>query len=781
VANPGNGIEYVVEWENGKWFIQRVEGEKIRQAWRSWDQMLWGYSFSSIFRIETNGVIQREPAVGAQYGMASETNGVFWLSSSEGLVRYAPFLWRSKPELEHFDGAVHSILFPSDSAEECWIWTAEGLLEDRGGEARLNPWPEEMEADASSAGELYHLPGGAILIAASKRSFVFEKGHFRKAAAPEDKPFEVIGTLRDGTVCCWFRRKDKLLDIRSFDGAKFVPLRLTSTDWKNDEIGFCQAMPNGDLWLGGDASFLRIRPSGTNEVIPWPAEFSGDRVVALQEVGEGRIWCGTSTGGVFEYHAPKWDRVLKASERITGFTRNVSGIWVSTLDGIYRLYLDAWIRYGAGEGLNGTAVYEITTDSADNTWAATSRGTVVFHPEADLDPPRSLPPQVQEQNPSTIEPTVINFRAQDKWDYTLPGDLLYSYRLDEGAWSPFSNATTRVFQNLSSGDHLIEVMAMDKSGNKSARPSQVQFSVIIPWFKDPRLVSVTMIALLIVSLLAAYGAVKNFQLKRSYARVEQIVAQRTSELKRANEELLHSQKMRAIGTMAAGIAHDFNNILSIIKGSAQIIESNVENKDKIRTRVNRIQTVVDQGTNIVKALLGLGKIEAKSMVPCDLDDLLYETRRLLTDRFPPSVTIEIKSEKAIEPVECSREVLQQMLLNFILNAVDAMDNAGTVHITLRTSRQAPEKLVLEAQAAALYIIIAVRDEGCGISSENLPRIFEPFFSTKAFSSKRGTGLGLSMVYELAKGMGYGLGVESEPGKGSTFLLVLPVSPEAASG
>jgi signal transduction histidine kinase len=305
--------------------------------------------------------------------------------------------------------------------------------------------------------------------------------------------------------------------------------------------------------------------------------------------------------------------------------------------------------------------------------------------------------------------------------------------------------------------------------------------VIIPWFKDPRLVSVTMIALLIVSLLAAYGAVKNFQLKRSYARVEQIVAQRTSELKRANEELLHSQKMRAIGTMAAGIAHDFNNILSIIKGSAQIIESNVENKDKIRTRVNRIQTVVDQGTNIVKALLGLGKIEAKSIVPCDLDDLLYETRRLLTDRFPPSVTIEIKSEKAIEPVECSREVLQQMLLNFILNAVDAMDNAGTVHITLRTSRQAPEKLVLEAQAAALYIIIAVRDEGCGISSENLPRIFEPFFSTKAFSSKRGTGLGLSMVYELAKGMGYGLGVESEQGKGSTFLLVLPVNPEAASG
>ena len=85
------------------------------------------------------------------------------------------------------------------------------------------------------------------------------------------------------------------------------------------------------------------------------------------------------------------------------------------------------------------------------------------------------------------------------------------------------------------------------------------------------------------------------------------MAERTRELEVASRELFHSQKMNALGTLAAGIAHDFNNILSIIKGSAQIIEDNLENQDKVRTRVDRIKTVVEQGAGIVKAMLGFSR------------------------------------------------------------------------------------------------------------------------------------------------------------------------------
>src|SRR5688500_16308582 len=288
--------------------------------------------------------------------------------------------------------------------------------------------------------------------------------------------------------------------------------------------------------------------------------------------------------------------------------------------------------------------------------------------------------------PSTLEPTVVSFRGTDKWEYTLSHELLFSYRLDETPWTPFSNQTARVFQNLSSGTHHIEVRAMDRNGNISTGTSRVEFAVIVPWFRDPRLLVVTILAAGLTLVLAAYAVSKHLQLKRSYAEVERIVRQRTDELERANQELLHSQKMRAIGTMAAGIAHDFNNILSIIRGSAQIIEGNVNDKEKIKTRVNRIQTVVEQGTSIVKALLGLGRMNEQELSECDVVGLLDETKRLLSDRFPAEVQLAVEAEANLPEVICSREVLQQMLMNFILNAAEANGGRGAVTLSARETK-----------------------------------------------------------------------------------------------
>jgi signal transduction histidine kinase len=115
-----------------------------------------------------------------------------------------------------------------------------------------------------------------------------------------------------------------------------------------------------------------------------------------------------------------------------------------------------------------------------------------------------------------------------------------------------------------------------------------------------------------------------------------------------------------------------------------------------------------------------------------------------------------------------------MLLNLILNAVDAMGGEGVVMLQARASAELPADLVLNPSPARTYISVSVADEGSGIEPENLPRIFEPFFTTKAFSSRRGTGLGLSMVYELAKGFGCGLAVATKQGEGSSFTVILPV-------
>ena len=237
--------------------------------------------------------------------------------------------------------------------------------------------------------------------------------------------------------------------------------------------------------------------------------------------------------------------------------------------------------------------------------------------------------------------------------------------------------------------------------------------------------------------------------------------------------------MNALGTLAAGIAHDFNNILSIIKGSAQIIEDNPGHPEKIRIRVERIKTVVSQGAEIVDAMLGFSRGEGAPAAPCDLNTVVADTLKLLGDRFLRETEVTFERAENIPEMSVSREFVQQILINFIFNAAEAMSGRKKITLTTGAADRLPPDLFLHPANAAAFVLISVRDCGSGIAPEIKARIFEPFFTTKAMSARRGTGLGLSMVYELAKKMGAGLAVQSVVGEGSVFTLILPVRSEPA--
>ena len=255
--------------------------------------------------------------------------------------------------------------------------------------------------------------------------------------------------------------------------------------------------------------------------------------------------------------------------------------------------------------------------------------------------------------------------------------------------------------------------------------------------------------------------------------VQELVALKGRGRLRINQELLHSQKMTALGTLAAGIAHDFNNILSIIKGSAQIIESNLADREKVRTRVSRIKTMVDQGSGVVQSMLGLSQYREENLTLCQINTLAAQTVKLLGDRFLGEVRLRLESASGLPPILTVKELALQMLFNLALNAADAMSGKGEIVIRTHAAARLPERMALSPSRAADYVCVSVEDTGSGIAEDILPRIFEPFFTTKAFSSRRGTGLGLSMVYQLAKEMGYGLHVASAPGKGSVFTVFIP--------
>lgn len=199
-----------------------------------------------------------------------------------------------------------------------------------------------------------------------------------------------------------------------------------------------------------------------------------------------------------------------------------------------------------------------------------------------------------------------------------------------------------------------------------------------------------------------------------------------------------------------------------------MLEGQLDDPEKARMRLHRIRTAVDQGAGLVRAMLGFSRRPAaKGRGDLDLAELVDSAVRLVDERLGERIE-RVLPPGGVPRVKGTPEMLQQILLNLVQNADEAVGHRGLVWIELELAGGPRAEMVLRPAEAAGYVVLRVRDEGVGISREHLNRIFEPFFTTKGFSSRRGTGLGLLMVYEFAKEMGAGLAVESELGKGSRF-------------
>jgi signal transduction histidine kinase len=455
-------------------------------------------------------------------------------------------------------------------------------------------------------------------------------------------------------------------------------------------------------------------------------------------------------------------------------------VWVATGNGLHRCFQGAWGAVGTAEGLPSDVVHTVVEDGAHRVWAGTARGLSRHFPEADIDPPLTFEPKWEPvRDPASDTTLRFTFEGRDKWRFTPDQRLLYSYRVDEGEWSPFQADNHVVLPNLPSGRHRFEVRAMDRNWNIQLQTIATSFTVVLPWTKDPRILGIVSAAFLAVLVSLGFAVNRHLKLRRSYAEVERQVAERTAELKRATEALVQSQKMTALGTLAAGIAHDFNNLLSIIKGSAQIIAAQPDRREKVLARLRRIEAAVEQASGVVLAMLGFARAGERRPAACEVSAVVEETLRLLGDRFRRQIHLRRELEPDLPPVWAVRDLLQQMLLNLILNAADALGGRGEIRLTARRLPPGTYEWSLAPREAPAYVELAVRDAGAGIPPEIRPRIFEPFFSTKPLSRRHGTGLGLYMVYEFAREMGLGLRVESEPGRGAAFFIVLPVAPAAA--
>jgi signal transduction histidine kinase/ActR/RegA family two-component response regulator len=320
---------------------------------------------------------------------------------------------------------------------------------------------------------------------------------------------------------------------------------------------------------------------------------------------------------------------------------------------------------------------------------------------------------------------------------------------------------------LASGVHLYMVVPMIAAGELIG---SVSFGGDQEHFPEEQISVAREVA---TQLAIALGQARLVErLKASYA-----------ELQQAQAQLAQSQKMEAIGQLAGGIAHDFNNLLTVIGGRSSLLLMRLAPDDPARKDVDLIQTTAQRAAGLTRQLLAFSRKQVLEPKPINLKTLVAGVTPILTRLIGEHIEIVIVAADGAAQVMADPGQMEQVVVNLVVNARDAMSDGGT--LTIETSDRLVPDGGLRAHDRPVppgqYVTLSIRDTGSGMDAATLARIFEPFFTTK--EPGRGTGLGLSTVHGIVHQSGGYLAVESVVGRGTSFTIYLPrlLAPISVSG
>lgn len=226
---------------------------------------------------------------------------------------------------------------------------------------------------------------------------------------------------------------------------------------------------------------------------------------------------------------------------------------------------------------------------------------------------------------------------------------------------------------------------------------------------------------------------------------------------------MHGQKLEALGRLATGVAHDFNNLLTVIVGYSDLLRQQPP-PATAQMCLEELRKSAWRAAELTSRLLAFGRKQPASPRPLDLNARVRDMEPMLRRLLGDDIQVATELAPALAPVHADPVQMEQVILNLAVNARDAMPQGGSLTIITENRPVADD-------AAGTYVVLSVRDTGCGIDAATQAHIFEPFFTTK--EAGRGTGLGLATISAIVRGGGGRVDVASRPGEGATFRIYLP--------
>jgi len=287
--------------------------------------------------------------------------------------------------------------------------------------------------------------------------------------------------------------------------------------------------------------------------------------------------------------------------------------------------------------------------------------------------------------------------------------------------------------------------------------------------------SMTVLSIILLNTANALESLEFYRLLRNQnSNLEKMVDERTKALADSEKQLQQMMKLQAIGTLAGGIAHDFNNILFPIVGYTELTMDDIPKDSQARQNLEEILKATNRAKELVQQILTFSRQDCQERKPLQVQYLIKEALKLLRATIPSSIEIECDIDNTCGPIRGNPTQIHQIIMNLCTNAYHAMqESGGKLEVSLKEIYISYEQsLDRVGMKIGKHIELMVKDSGQGMEPQVMERIFEPYYTTK--EQGKGTGLGLSVIHGIIKNHGGDIAVSSQPGKGATFKVYLPI-------